>query len=209
MKKFWLVLMTVLLIATGVGFTADDGSMYGSGATIRFIVSVEASEPVFYLSQGDILGSTNGAESSVNADITQEDLSLTFYVKLGATGNLTNKSAIRADSNKTYHLFVTGSSLKNSSGTRGTSDPIINQDEDKGFTSDVKSETYGSKLVAGLNEDNTKDNLVCIDVTFNGETILVGREKIDLAHWDFLWEQNSELLADVYSGDVTLTVSTE
>ena len=134
---------------------------------------------------------------------------MTFYVKLGASGNLTNASAIRADSTKTYHLIVTGYSLKNAAGTKGTNDPILNQDEDKGFTSDIKSETYGSKLVASLNEDNTKDNKVCIDVTFNGETILVGREKIDLAHWDFLWEQNEELLADVYSGDVTLTVSTE
>ena len=206
MKKFWLVLM-VLLIAAGVGYTDD--SSFGSGARIRFIVSVEASEPVFYLSQGDVLGSANGAESSVNADITQEDLSLTFYVKLGATGNLTNKSAIKADETKTYHLTVTGYSLKNAAGNMGTENPIINQDEDKGFTSDVKSETYGSKLVAGLNEDNTKDNKVCIDVTFNGETILVGRDKIDLAHWDFLWQQNSQLLADTYSGDVTLTVSTE
>ncbi len=209
MRKFWLMLSVLLLMTIGFGFATELDSAFGSGATIRFIVSIEASEPVFYLSQGDVLGSASGAESSVNADITQEDLSLTFYVKLGATGNLTNKSAISPDASKTYHLFVTGSSLKNSAGTRGTNEPILNQNEDKGFTSDVKSETYGSKVVAGLNEDNTKDNLVCIDVTFNGETILVGREKIDLAHWDFLWEQNSELLADIYSGDVTLTVSTE
>lgn len=49
MKKFWLVLM-VLLLAAGVGFTADDGSDMGSGALIRVIVSLEASDPVFYLS---------------------------------------------------------------------------------------------------------------------------------------------------------------
>ena len=207
MKKFWLVLM-VLLMAAGVGYTADDSS-FGSGASIRVIVSLDASDPVFYLSQGDVLGSASGAENAVNADITQKDLSLTFYVKLGASGNLTNSSAIRADSTKTYHLIVTGYSLKNAAGNMGTENPIMNQDEDKGFTSDVKSETYGSRLVASLNEDNTKDNKVCIDVTFNGETILVGREKIDLAHWDFLWEQNDQLLADTYSGDVTLTVSTE
>ena len=77
MKKFWLVLM-VLLIAAGVGYTADDGSELGSGASIRVIVSLEASDPVFYLSQGDILGSASGAENEVNADITQTDLSLTF-----------------------------------------------------------------------------------------------------------------------------------
>jgi hypothetical protein len=207
MKKFWLVLM-VLLLAAGVGYTADDGSELGSGASIRVIVSLEASDPVFYLSQGDILGSASGAENEVNADITQTDLSLTFYVKLGASGNLTNSSAIRADASKVYHLTVTGYGLKSTDG-KGTADPTLNKDEDKGFASDIKSETYGRKLVATLNEENTKDNKVCIDVSFNGETILIGREKIDLAHWDFLWAQNEELLADVYSGDVTLTVSTE
>lgn len=207
MKKFWLVLM-VLLLAAGVGFTADDGSDMGSGALIRVIVSLEASDPFFYLSQGDILGSASGAESSVDVDITQKDLSLTFYVKLGASGNLTNSSAIRADSSKIYHLIVTAHSLKTSDG-KGTSEPTMNLDEEKVFVSDVNSETYGRKLTASLNEENTKDNKVCIDVSFNGETILIGREKIDLAHWDFLWAQNEELLAAVYSGDVTLTVSTE
>lgn len=207
MKKFWLVLM-VLLLAAGVGFTADDGSDMGSGALIRVIVSLEASDPVFYLSQGDILGSASGAESTVDVDITQKDLSLTFYVKLGASGNLTNSSAIRADSSKIYHLTVTAFSLKTSDG-KGTADPTMNLDEEKGFVSDVNSETYGRKLMASLNEENTKDNKVCIDVSFNGETILIGREKIDLAHWDFLWAQNEELLAATYSGDVTLTVSTE
>ena len=206
MKKFWLVLM-VLLMAAGVGYTADDSS-FGSGASIRVIVSLDASDPVFYLSQGDILGSACGAESEVNTDITQTDLSLTFYVKLGASGNLTNSTAIKADSSKVYHLTVTGYGLKSTDG-KGTADPFLNKDEDKGFVSDIKSETYGRKLETNLNEENTKDNKVCIDVSFNGETILVGREKIDLAHWDFVWAQNEELLAAVYSGDVTLTVSTE
>lgn len=207
MKRFWLVL-TVLLVAAGVGFTVNDSRDMGSGVLIRVIVSLEASDPVFYLSQGDILGSASGAESSVDVDITQKDLSLTFYVKLGGSGNLTNSSAIRADSSKIYHLTVTAHSLKTADG-KGTAEPTLNQDEKKGFVSDVSYETYGRKLSASLNEENTKDNVVCIDVSFNGETILIGREKIDLAHWDFLWVQNEELLASVYSGDVTLTVSTE
>ncbi len=207
MKKFWLMLMVLLLAAVG-GITAEDSRGFGSGAIIRVTVSIEASDPVFYLSQGDVLGSASGAENEVNTDITQNDLSLTFYVKLGASGNLTNSSAIKADESKVYHLTVTGYSLKNASGN-GTEDPILNRDEEKGFVSDVKSETFGRKLEANLNDEHTKDNRVCIDVSFNGETILVGREKIDLAHWDFLWAQNEELLAAVYSGDVTLTVSTE
>lgn len=207
MKKFWLVLI-VLLITANVGFTADEGSSFGSGALIRVIVSLEASDPVFYLSQGDILGSASGAESRVNVDITQSDLSLTFYVKLGASGSLTNSSAIRADASKTYHLTVTAHSLTTLDG-RGTADPTLNREQEKGFVSDVKYETYGKKLEASLNEERTLDNKVCINVNFNGETILTGKEKIDLAHWDFIWAKNEELLAAVYTGDVTLTVSTE
>ena len=207
MKKFWLVL-TLLLLAAGIGFTADDSSNLGERLMVRVVVSMDASDPVFYLSQGDVLGSASGAENEVNTDITQTDLSLTFYVKLGASGNLTNSTAIKADSSKVYHLTVTGYGLKSTDG-KGTADPTLNKDEEKGFVSDVKSETFGRKLETNLNEENTKDNKVCIDVSFNGETILVGRDKIDLAHWDFLWAQNEELLAAVYSGDVTLTVSTE
>ena len=206
MKKFWLVIITLLLIAN-LGFS-ESSYNYGSGATIRVIVSLEACEPVFYLAQGNTLGSSDGVDKQVKADISQEDLSLTFYIKLGAFGDTSGKAAIRADASKVYHLKIVGHSLKNNSG-EGTSDPTLNIDEGKNFSTDITTADLKKKISVELDKEATKDNKVCIDVIFNGETISIGNNKMNLAHWDFLWAKNNELRADTYLGNVTLTIATE